>query len=57
MEASGTGAKAFLGPDGKPPRAGQLQRNPDLAATFRGVAERGALEGETAALCIVRVRV
>ena len=45
MKASGTAAGAFMGADGRPPRAGQLQRNPDLAETFRSVAERGALEG------------
>ncbi|KAK9835342.1 hypothetical protein WJX81_003771 [Elliptochloris bilobata] len=45
MKASGAAAGAFLGPDGRPPRAGQLQRNPDLAATFRSVAQHGALEG------------
>jgi gamma-glutamyltranspeptidase len=32
--------------DGKPPAAGQLQRNPDLAATFRRLAEHGAAKGE-----------
>lgn len=45
MKASGAAARAFLGANGRPPRAGQLQRNPDLAKTFRSVAERGALEG------------
>ena len=45
VKASGAAARAFLGADGRPPRAGQLQRNPDLAKTFRAVAEHGALEG------------
>lgn len=49
-KASGAAAGAFLGPDGRPPRAGQLQRNPDLAATFRCVAQHGALEGALPAL-------
>jgi gamma-glutamyltranspeptidase len=31
--------------DGKPPAAGQLQRNRDLAATFRRLAEHGAAKG------------
>ncbi len=43
--ASGVAARAMLGADGRAPRAGQLQRNPDLAATFRAVAQHGALEG------------
>jgi hypothetical protein len=33
--------------DGKAPAAGQLQRNPDLAATFRRLAQHGAAQGET----------
>lgn len=45
MKASGAAARAFLGADGRPPRAGQLQRNSNLGKTFRSVAEHGALEG------------
>ena len=45
MKASGAAAQAFMSANGRPPRAGQLQRNPDLAKTFRSVAEHGALEG------------
>lgn len=40
--------KALMTADGKPPAAGQLQRNPDLAATFRRLAEHGAAKGERA---------
>lgn len=47
--ASGVAAGAMLGANGRAPRAGQLQRNPDLAATFRAVAQHGALEGAWAA--------
>ena len=47
MKASGAAAQAFMAADGRPPRAGQLQRNPDLGKTFRSVAEHGALEGAT----------
>ena len=36
---------AMLQPDGSAPKAGQIQRNPDLAATFREVAEKGAKAG------------
>ncbi len=38
-------AKALMTPDGKAPAAGQLQRNPDLGATFRRLAEHGAFKG------------
>lgn len=31
--------------DGKAPAAGQLHHNPDLAATFRQLAEHGAAKG------------
>ena len=41
----GPGVKSFCTKDGKAPKAGQLHRNADLAATFRSVAENGALEG------------
>ena len=40
------GSKAFYTADGKAPRAGQLQRNADLATTFKALAEKGASEGE-----------
>ncbi|KAK9843622.1 hypothetical protein WJX84_004234, partial [Apatococcus fuscideae] len=36
---------AMLQPDGSAPKAGQIQRNPDLAATLRTVAEKGAKAG------------
>lgn len=36
---------ALMTPSGGAPTAGELFRNPDLAATFRAVAERGAREG------------
>ena len=39
-------AKALMTADGKPPAAGQLQHNRDLAATFRRLAEHGAAKGE-----------
>ena len=45
MELRGPGRAAFLNPDGDPPNAGEIQRNPDLGRTFRSVAEHGALEG------------
>ncbi|BDA50498.1 Glutathione hydrolase proenzyme [Coccomyxa sp. Obi] len=41
----GPGKAAFLTPDGRAPAAGEIQRNPDLAATFRSLAKHGALEG------------
>jgi gamma-glutamyltranspeptidase/glutathione hydrolase len=55
--ASMPGIRAnFLGPDGAPVQAGQLWRNPRLAATFRQVAQmgpdafyRGAIAGEIVA--------
>ena len=45
MELRGPGKAAFLNPEGDPPGAGEIQRNPDLGRTFRSVAERGAPEG------------
>ena len=36
---------AFLTKDGNTPKYGQIQRNPDLATTFRTLAEEGAQEG------------
>lgn len=45
MELKGPGKAAFLTPDGDAPRAGEIQKNPDLGRTFRSVAEHGALEG------------
>lgn len=41
----GPGKAAFLTPDGRAPAAGEIQRNPDLGATFRSLAKHGALEG------------
>ena len=46
MELRGPGKAAFLNPEGNAPGAGEIQRNPDLGATFRSVAEHGALEGD-----------
>ena len=40
------GSKAFYTAEGKAPKAGQLQRNVDLATTFKSLAEKGASEGE-----------
>jgi gamma-glutamyltranspeptidase len=41
----GPGKISLLNPEGRAPRAGEIQRNPDLATTFRTLAEHGALEG------------
>jgi gamma-glutamyltranspeptidase/glutathione hydrolase len=41
----GPGARALVDENGAAPRAGQLWRNPDLAATLRRVAEHGAAKG------------
>jgi gamma-glutamyltranspeptidase/glutathione hydrolase len=41
----GPGAKAFYTADGRAPKAGQIQKNPDLAQTFRSLAADGAQEG------------
>lgn len=46
-------------PDGTPLKRGEMLRNPDLAATLRRIAERGAVgfyEGETADLLIAEMR-
>lgn len=40
------GSKAFYTAEGKAPRAGQIQRNADLAKTFKSLADYGASEGE-----------
>ena len=51
LAASPDAARLFL-PDGKPPRAGQRLRNPDLARTLERIAassRAGFYEGETAA--------
>lgn len=45
-EQGGSGIKALLQPDGTAPKAGQLQKNTHLAATFRSLAEHGAEEGK-----------
>ena len=37
--------QAMLQPDGSAPKAGQIQRNPDLARTFRSIAEKGTKQG------------
>lgn len=44
-DQGGSGIKALLQPDGSAPKAGQLQKNPHLASTFRSLAEHGAEEG------------
>ena len=41
----GPGVSSFTTAEGKAPAAGQLMRNPDLAATFRRLAEHGASKG------------
>ncbi len=46
-DQGGSGIKALLQPDGNAPKAGQLQKNPHLAATFRSLAEHGAEEGNS----------
>lgn len=46
-DQGGSGIKALLQPNGKAPQAGQLQKNPDLAATFRSLGEHGAEEGKS----------
>ena len=43
----GSGIKALLQPDGTAPKAGQLQKNAHLAATFKTLAEHGAEEGDS----------
>ena len=43
----GSGIKALLQPDGTAPKAGQLQKNAHLAATFKSLAEHGAEEGDS----------
>lgn len=53
-DQGGSGIKALLQPDGKAPRAGQLQKNADLAATFRSLAEHGAEQGKL--LCLLQQR-
>ena len=45
-DQGGSGIKALLQPDGKAPKAGQLQKNADLAATFKSIAEHGAEQGD-----------
>lgn len=53
-QAGGPGAKAFMTADGGAPKYGQIQRNPDLAQTFRTIAEKGALEGVLSPLdCLI----
>lgn len=51
-EQGGSGIKALLQPDGSAPKAGQLQKNVHLAATFRSLAEHGAEEGKPPVTCL-----
>ena len=43
-QAGGSG-HPMLQPDGHAPKAGDIHKNPDLAATFRTIAEKGAYDG------------
>ena len=47
QRAGGPGAHAFMTKEGGAPQYGQIQRNPDLATTFKTLAEHGAVEGGT----------
>jgi gamma-glutamyltranspeptidase len=39
------GAKALVDEHGKGPKPGQLWKNPDLANTYKRIAEHGAAKG------------
>jgi len=43
------GIRALVDEQGSGPKAGQLWKNPDLAATYRKIAEHGAMKGEAVA--------
>jgi hypothetical protein len=45
-QAGGHGVRALITEEGSGPKPGQIWRNPDLAATFRRLAEHGASKGE-----------
>jgi gamma-glutamyltranspeptidase/glutathione hydrolase len=45
VEAGGEGIRALVDEQGLGPKPGQLWRNPDLAATYRSIAEHGAAKG------------
>jgi hypothetical protein len=45
-EQGGAGAKALVDEDGTGPKPGQSWRNPDLANTYKRIAEHGAAKGE-----------
>jgi gamma-glutamyltranspeptidase/glutathione hydrolase len=45
MKQGGPGVSALVNDQGSGPKAGQLWKNPDLAATYRRVAEHGAAKG------------
>ena len=45
LQKQGRKLTAMLQPDGSAPKAGQIQRNPDLASTFRTIAEKGVKDG------------
>ena len=41
-----SGASSFLNSAGRAPKAGEIHKNPDLANTFRTLAQQGAAKGE-----------
>ncbi len=45
LQKQGRKLTAMLQPNGSAPKAGQIQRNPDLASTFRTIAEKGVKDG------------
>lgn len=49
VEQGGPGIRALVDKEGLGPKAGQLWKNPDLAATYRRIAEHGAMKGEAVA--------
>lgn len=51
------GMRALVDEQGCGPKAGQLWRNPDLAATYRRVGELGAAKGDSVCLMVGRVKI